>query len=284
MKKKTNKEQGFLVMDMTTLLIFLVISSIVISLVVLVPLFSGDVRLGAKEWVCRFTLSVRQGLPSNIAGFWHPICSAERLQLTKKVMEKTRHEDETLKQGGMRYVLDLMNRCKVMVGGDQSGVLFAGKQCYICYAVDTDNDDKVFPLAGSDFYPYSLFTLTREGNSYLKELQSPGLADISHEIVLPQSTNKNHPYAIVYVDNTKPGNAALWTNMIGGCVLGSKVGSFIPKVGADTGCLVASSVVGAKTIYDIFTSENTNKLIFTELENLKERESGDILGCSGYVY
>ncbi|MEK6839482.1 MAG: hypothetical protein AABX72_00950, partial [Nanoarchaeota archaeon] len=161
MNKK--RESGALSFDMVTLLIFLGISAFIIILVAVRPFFSPEVQLSGKEMWCRFTLSIRQSLPEGLADQWHPICSAERLSLSLSTKEaKKAAVDEPVREGAIRYVLDLLRRCKYMIGGDQSGVLFSEKNCYICYVVDTSNDDAIFPLNVSDFYSYSLFTNTEK--------------------------------------------------------------------------------------------------------------------------
>lgn len=284
MGRLKKREKGAVSFDMVTLLIFLGISAFIIILVAVRPFFSPEIQLSGKEMWCRFTLSLRQSLPDVLADQWHPICSAERLSLSTKEAEKTAAGSEKTKDGAVRYILDLMRRCKFMVGGDQSGVLFSEKNCYICYVVDTANDDALFPLNFSDFYSYSLFTKTEKDESYLRALQSPGEADYPHVVVLPTSVEKGEHYAIVYLDNVRPDNLVLWSKPLVACAgAGYTVGKFTGFAGAGYACLGGALLGGASSVVDLF-AENTNKLAFVDLRDLKEREGTDELGCSGYVY
>jgi len=277
--------KGFLTPELLVVLILLVIFIFIIGALIK-PLFSRDVHLGMKERMCQITIGIKNSLIGELEEAWYPLCSAERITLTKDVFEKAQLEDETLKEGGVRSILDLMRRCKFMVGGDQKGAIFSDKHCYICYVVETPNDDSIYPLTVDQFSEFALLKQTTKGDSYLRNLQSPGSADLFHDVALPEKVEKSNRYAIVYIDNIRPNDLVIAGKPLSGCVLGWSAGSGIPVVGAKVGlyaCAAGALAGGATSIYDLF-QENTNRLAFVPLESLKEREGSDELGCAGYEF
>jgi len=54
--------------------------------------------------------------------------------------------------------------------------------------------------------------------------------------------------------------------------------SHVPVVGTVTGCLIGSGIAGVSITFDQVTGTNTNKIIFTDLANLRE---GGRFACQG---
>ena len=284
MRKEVDRKRGALTPETMIILVLLVIFFLVVFWSILKPLFSSELHLGMKERWCQMTIAIKNSLPDPFNEKWYPICSAERLQLTKETFEKARVDEDNLQEGGIRYIFDLMRRCKFIVGGDQKGALFSDKHCYICYVVGAE-DTTLFPIYAHDFYSFALLKNTDKGDSYLRNLQSSGQADLPHDIVLPGNITANHNYAVVYIDNIKPNNFILLSKPIVGCLFGFKAAGVIPVAQGYSPyvCLAGAVAGGASSLYDLF-QENTNKLVFAELNDLKEHEDGDKLGCTGYEY
>ncbi len=280
------RKKGELTPQMLVILTLLIVFLIFVSIGIIKPLFSKEFQLGAAERWCQITIVIKNALPQLLEKGWYPICSSERIKLSKDSFEKSmvnnEADDDSVKEGGMRQILDLMRRCKFIVGGDKKMAIFAGKNCYICYTVETGENDGIYSITGDEFKRFVLEKHTNAGDNYLRDMQSAGSADLPHVVILPNVVKENDNYAIVYVNNIKPGDAALWINMGGACVLGAKIGTFIPKVGTAGGCVAFGAVAAAKTVYDL-TEPDTNRLIFTELENLKEKNSANF-ECAGYEY
>ena len=277
-RKGVNNKRGVSAVGVTIIsVILLLVFFAIVFYGVIERLFSHDVQLGSMERWCQITVSIKNSLPASMDELWNPICTTERIKMTKGMIENAMDEGDSFEQGAIRSVYDLMRRCKFMVGGDKKGAVFSGKHCYLCYVVETADD---IPTVGAqEFNLFAFLKRTDNGDSYLKDLQSPGFSNYYHEVMMQAELAKSSDYAIVYIDNIKPSDLVIFSKPLAGCVLGSQAGS---NVGLSRlGCGVGLVGGLGSAFYDEVRGKNVNRIYFTKLKDLKE--GGAVCG-GGFEY
>jgi hypothetical protein len=268
----------------TLIIIILLVVFFVVTLAILKPLFSSDFQMSWRERWCQITVVLNRYIHATDKFSFPVACSTERLVIGEKDFKKAMTtDDSTVEEGGSRYVLDAMRRCKFLVAGENALALTRKTQCYICYTLETDDTTPV--LSAKTILDYSLTRKTEKGEPYVIDLQSPGLSDHYHTFVVnPESGSlqSQKKYAIVYVDHEKPSEFVGWSKPLVGCVIGAGVVTFATG-GIAAPALYACGglgVVGAiSSLYDYFGKE-TNRILLTDLYQLGFGSSG----CEGYAY
>jgi hypothetical protein len=269
----------------TLIIIILLVVFFVVTLAILKPLFSSDFQMSWRERWCQITVVLNRYIHATDKFSFPVACSTERLVIGEKDFKKAMTtDDSTVEEGGSRYVLDAMRRCKFLVGGENAIALTRNSQCYICYTLETDASVPILPAKAINHF--ALTKKTEDEELYVIDLQSPGLSNHYHTFVVNPESGSLQPrkkYAVVYVDHEKPSEFVGWSKPLAGCVIGAGVLSFVTG-GLGTPALYACAVAGGagvgSSVYDYFGKE-TNRIVLTDLYQLGQFGSSE---CEGYAY
>ena len=116
-KRHTLSLHGFLEIH-TLIMIILSVVSFVIAVAVIQPLYSSEFQMSWRERWCQVTVVLNRHIHLTDDISFPLACSTERLVVDTKDFEKAMTDDDTIAEGGARYILDTMRRCKFLVGGE----------------------------------------------------------------------------------------------------------------------------------------------------------------------